>query len=71
MQSDRLVGKDEAAAFLGVSPATIQTWAWQGLLPSMKVRRRRLYRLAELEAWMRAQNVRTDRARSKSSAQAG
>jgi excisionase family DNA binding protein len=62
MQHDRFVGKNEAAEFLGCAPVTVQIWAARGLLPSVKVRRRRLYRLSELEAWVRAQNHPRNRA---------
>jgi excisionase family DNA binding protein len=57
--SKTLVDKYRAGRYLGVSAATVQTWAWRGLLPSVKVRRRRLYRLADLDDWVRRQNPAT------------
>lgn len=57
--NDRLLRRDEAAAYLGVHKGTLASWAWSGIvkLPYVKVGRRAMYRKADLEAFV-AKNVR-------------
>jgi hypothetical protein len=57
-QSD-LMNRDEAAAYLGVSPKTLATWATtkRYRLPLVKIGRKAAYRLADLEAFIAARTV--------------
>ena len=45
----RLVGVDEAAGILGLSPWTIRLWASNGKLPSHKLSTRLMFQVADLE----------------------
>lgn len=47
-----LVGAREAAEMLGISARTLSAMTAGGELPSLLVRRRRLYPVAELERWI-------------------
>jgi excisionase family DNA binding protein len=49
-----LLTKKDAAEVLGVSPRTVDTLIHSGELPSLKVRRRRRIRPADLEAYIAA-----------------
>ena len=53
-QTDPLLGRNDAAAYLGVSPGTLEVWASTGryALPYIKVGNRAKYRLSALEAWL-------------------
>lgn len=53
MKSD-LVSREEAAEFLGVRPQTLATWASSRryVLPFVKIGRRVLYRLSDLNAFI-------------------
>jgi len=56
-----VLSRDEAAAYLRVSPATLNNWAARGLGPrysrSGAVRGRTLYRLADLRDWLHRRSV--------------
>jgi hypothetical protein len=55
-EEDAFWGTDDVAAYLGVPPATVRYWAWQGTGPrSYKIGRRRKYRPSEVRAWAEAQ----------------
>lgn len=45
---------NEAAAFLGISPKTLNAWNVKGRphVPGYKIGRKRVYDRAELSAWM-------------------
>jgi excisionase family DNA binding protein len=49
-----LLTKEDAAEVLGLSPRTVDTLIHSGELPSLKVRRRRRIRPADLEAYIAA-----------------
>ena len=55
----RLMTRGEAAAYLGVQPQTLASWAVTGRygLPLVKVGRSVRYRVADLEAWLSARTV--------------
>lgn len=43
----------EAAPYLGVSTHTLEQWRWLGKGPAyMKIGRRVVYRVSDLDAWM-------------------
>lgn len=48
MSTDRLLSGDEAASFLGMSRA----WLYRSAVPFVKLGRRRLYRTADLRAFV-------------------
>lgn len=52
-----VVGTDGAALRLGVSPATLETWrsTKRVKIPFLRVGRRVLYRLADLDAFLESQ----------------
>ncbi len=54
-QSD-LMSRDEAAAYLGISPKTLATWAstHRYNLPMVKIGRRVKYRVVDLEKFIEA-----------------
>lgn len=60
INDDRLLSRKEAASYLGVSEATLASWAFSGAndLPYIKVGRLTKYRLSDLERWL-AERVRT------------
>ena len=49
---DRLLSVPEAAARLGISVVPVYHWAWSGLLPSVKLGRRRLFLSGDLDAFI-------------------
>jgi excisionase family DNA binding protein len=52
MTSEYMITR-EVAELLRTSPETLRYWAWQGKGPrSFKAGRRRLYRRADVEAWV-------------------
>ncbi len=54
----QLMSRAEAAAYLGLSPFTLDTWACRGSGPTFyKLGRRAMYRLADLEAWLQSHQV--------------
>lgn len=57
-QEDRLTRR-EAAAYLGLSPTTLEIWASTGRynLPFVKVGRRAFYRRSELDAFIERRTV--------------
>jgi len=51
--ADRLRSRQEVAKFLGVPPATLARWAYEGTGPSFfKVGRHTRYRFADVVAWL-------------------
>lgn len=54
--SDRLVSREEAAAILGIRPATLACWASNGRygLPFVRIGRRVMYRRSDIEAFIEA-----------------
>ncbi len=50
---ERLYNRIEAAQALGVSPFTIDSWAWKGILERTKVGRLTRYRESALEALLK------------------
>jgi len=56
---DRLLTRDQAAAYLGVSPTTLTSWGLRGKysLPLIKVGKSVRYRQSDLDAWLREQTV--------------
>lgn len=70
--SNELLSTDQAAAFLGLKPNTLEIWRVRGQGPRFlklgtKVRSRVRYRRSELEAWLGSELAST----SAFSAQAG
>jgi len=57
--SDPLLTREQAAAYLGVSPATLGAWGLSGRygLPFVKVGRCCRYRRSDLDAWVRRRTV--------------
>lgn len=57
-QSD-LMSRDEAAAYLGISPKTLATWACTKRypLPVVKIGRAAKYRVADLEKFIESRTV--------------
>ena len=53
--SPLLVDRREAARLLGVSPGTIDNLRTRGELPSLKLRSRRLFDMADLRRYIEAQ----------------
>jgi len=50
--------QEQAAAFLGVKPATLAMWRYQGRGPKyFKVGRSCFYRESEIEAWLDEQAI--------------
>ncbi len=49
---EQLLNLEEAAAALKVSIHTVRAWTFQGKLPVVKLGRRCLYRLADLETFV-------------------
>ncbi|MGI8784386.1 MAG: helix-turn-helix domain-containing protein [Acidobacteriota bacterium] len=45
----RLIGIEEAAGYLGVKKATLYSWAWKRAVPSVKMGRRLLFDLKDLD----------------------
>lgn len=58
-QASDLVSREDAAAYLGVSPKTLATWATtrRYLLPYVKVGRVVRYRLADLDRFIESRTV--------------
>lgn len=53
-RADRLLDVNEAAAMLGVKPATLYQWAYQRRVPKVKVLGRALrFRLSDIERIIR------------------
>ena len=59
MQERKLLSRSEAAAYLGLKPQTLATWAVTGRygLPMVKVGRSVRYRVTYLEAWLAERTV--------------
>jgi hypothetical protein len=54
-EPDAFWGTEDVAAYLGVPPASVRYWAWQGTGPrSYKIGRRRKYKPSEVKAWAEA-----------------
>jgi excisionase family DNA binding protein len=53
-EADPLYSRPEAAAYLGVSPGTLEVWASTGRwnLPYIRVGSRAKYRRSDLDAWL-------------------
>ncbi|HET9061421.1 MAG TPA: helix-turn-helix domain-containing protein [Acidimicrobiales bacterium] len=47
--------RSDAAAYLGIGLSTLNELTQAGRLPSVSIRRRRLYRRADLDAWLESQ----------------
>ncbi|MBN1582236.1 MAG: helix-turn-helix domain-containing protein [Anaerolineae bacterium] len=62
MPLQALLNIKKVAAFLGVSTATVYTWAQNGRLPAIKVGRSWRFRQSDLELWLdqNKQNVESD-----------
>ncbi|MBD5801789.1 Helix-turn-helix domain protein [Azoarcus sp. Aa7] len=60
----RLLNRDEAAAALGVRPQTLACWASNGryALPFVKIGRRVMYRLSDIQAFIEANLVQQEAA---------
>ena len=58
-QNDPLLGNHEAAAYLGVTPHTLDIWraARRYGIPYVKVGRLVKYRLSSLDAWLATRTV--------------
>lgn len=56
MDAEKFINTDAAADFLSRSVITIRTWAAKGFLPSYKVGGRRLFRVSEIDAWVKARD---------------
>lgn len=58
MTTERM-GTVEAAAFLGISPKTLNAWNWTGKqnVPSYKAGRKRVYDRKELQAWLESRRA--------------
>jgi excisionase family DNA binding protein len=56
---DRLLTREEAAAYLGVRPQTLSVWHSERRynLPVVKVGRLVKYRLSDLRAWVESRRV--------------
>ena len=56
---NRLLPNREAAAYLGVAPNTLDVWrcAKRYAIPYVKVGRKVMYRVAELDAWLESRTV--------------
>jgi excisionase family DNA binding protein len=54
-----LLNQDEAAAYLGVQPSTLEVWRCTKRypLPYVKVGRLVRYRREDLDAWLRSQTI--------------
>jgi len=50
---DMLLSLREAARRLGVKPATVRTWVWRGRVKPVKVGNRNMFRLSDVEHWVR------------------
>lgn len=60
LPSAPLLTRQEAAAFLGVSPQTLANWATtgRGRIPFVRVSKRAVrYRMSDLERWLQARTV--------------
>ncbi len=58
---EKLIGVQEAALLLALSPHTIRSWVSQGRIPFLKVGRRCLFSLSDLEGWIEAHRVKPRR----------
>lgn len=54
----RLLNVREAACYLGIKKSTLYTWAEQKKVPALKIGRRLLFDLKELDLWIEAQKDR-------------
>ena len=45
----RLIGIDEASHYLGVKKSTLYSWSWSRKIPSVKMGRRLLFDLKDLD----------------------
>lgn len=64
MQAPFLISREKAAAALGVRPQTLACWASSGRyhLPFVKIGRRAMYRLSDIEAFIEANVVQQEAA---------
>lgn len=53
----RLLSVPQAAAALGISTRTLGKWAIAGMVPSLKVKGRRLFSVAALDRWIEQQSA--------------
>ena len=51
----RLLGIEEAAQYLGVTKSTLYSWAWRRKIPSVKMGRRLLFDIQDLDRLIEAQ----------------
>ncbi|RPJ58506.1 MAG: DNA-binding protein [Acidobacteria bacterium] len=49
---ERLLGVEQAARYLGIKPGTLYLWARIGFVPSVKMGRRLLFDIADLDAFI-------------------
>jgi excisionase family DNA binding protein len=47
-----LLNLQQASAFLGMSKATLHSWAWLGKIPCVRFGRKRMFRRADLVLWV-------------------
>ncbi|TVO60557.1 helix-turn-helix domain-containing protein [Denitromonas ohlonensis] len=64
IQLPQLISRDDAAAALGIRPQTLACWACNGRydLPFVKIGRRVMYRLSDIEAFIEANLIRQEAA---------
>lgn len=51
----RLINVDEASRYLGIKKSTLYTWAEQKRIPAVKIGRRLLFDLKEIDTWIDSQ----------------
>ncbi len=55
---ERLLTRDEVAAWLKIPAKTLDEWAYRGVGPRyMRLGRHARYRLADIKSWMESQEV--------------
>lgn len=52
--SERWIGIDEAAEYLGVKPSTVRDWIKKTDIPANKVGKQWRFKISELDAWIKS-----------------
>ena len=52
--SERWIGVEEVAEYLGVRPSTIRDWIKKGTIPANKIGKQWKFKKSELDEWIRS-----------------
>ena len=68
----RLIGVEQAEAYLGIKKSTLYVWAGRGVIPSVKMGRRLLFDLRDLDRMIeRVKRVKRSRSSANGNARPG